>query len=109
MKKSYFDYSKHSLDDLYGCLEGIDDKQYPTRALEIYLRILKHLQMENKYPTSEELGYKENTFWEHVIDYMMSWPGDILLADQDLLRNQMREKIDRLNNLRKAEEYLSPA
>ena len=104
MTKYNFDYSNHSIDDLYDCLEGIDDEQYPQRALEIYLRILKHLQMEYQYPTSEELGYKENTFLELVIDFFMSWPGDLLLMDQELLRNQMREKIDRLNQLKKVNQ-----
>ncbi len=106
IKKNYFDYSKHSIEELYDCLEGINDEQYPTRALEIYIRILKKLQMEYDYPTSEDLGYKGNAFWEIVVDLFFSWPGDLALADQELLRDQMREKIDRLNNLRKKE--LSP-
>ena len=103
-----FDYSKHTLNELYECLESIDDKQYPKRALEIYLRLLKNLQLENQYPSSVELGYQEETFWEYVTGFFTSFSSGLLLADEDLLKTEMRDKIDRLNQLKRESPTFSP-
>jgi len=100
MKEYIIDFSTYDYQQLINALEGIDIDQYPDSALEIYQRILNHLNIDYQQVTIETLGYQEDNLLESIFHFLSrNILTGILLAEEDLVRDNMREKILQLNRL----------
>jgi hypothetical protein len=80
-------FVKYSIDELFECLESIDDRKYPDRANEIVDRILA----QSQYSKDDLLTlYQEDNLLS-----MLSLVS-VLACDQHHINAQVHEKLKRI-------------
>lgn len=100
MKEYTIDFSKYNYEQLVDAFERVDDELYPQNALEIYQRILAHLNIDYKDATAESLGYEGETTVGWLLGGLFRNPFFMIMsAEDELIRRNMRERISRLNLL----------